>query len=78
MKQTGCLHPIPVKSKLWCQVGMDLIGPLPITSRGNKYIATLTDYFSKWPEAAALPNKSVEQVAYFVYSVSHNINFFTI
>ena len=23
------------------QVGIDLVGPLPITSRGNKYIVTL-------------------------------------
>ena len=30
---------------------MDLIGPLPETPRGNKYIATLTGYFSKWAEA---------------------------
>ena len=42
-KASGSLHPIPVPSKLWCQVGMDLIGPLPKTSRGNKYIVTLTD-----------------------------------
>ena len=41
------LHPIPVKAQIWHQVGMDLIGPLPETSLGNKYIITLTDYFSK-------------------------------
>ena len=29
-----------------------LIGPLPTTSKGNKYVATLIDHFSKWPEAA--------------------------
>ena len=42
---TSTLNPIPVKSKLWSQVGKDLIGPLPQTSRGKKYIITLTDYF---------------------------------
>ena len=73
VKQSGCLHPIPVKSGLWHQVGMDLIGPLPTTPRGNKYIVTLTDYFSKWPEATALPDKSAEQVAYFMHGVSYNI-----
>lgn len=30
---------------------MDLIGPLPTTSQGNKYILVLTDHFSKWVEA---------------------------
>ena len=29
------------------QVGIDLIRPLPTTSRGNMFIITLVDYFSK-------------------------------
>ena len=49
---------------------MDLIGPLPKTSRGNKYIVTLTDYFSKWAEAAPPFNKTAEGIAKFMYSVS--------
>ena len=49
---------------------MDLIGPLPETPRGNKYIATLTGYFSKWAETAPLQNKSALGVAKFIYSVS--------
>ena len=59
------LHPIPV-SDVWKRVGIDLIGPLPQTPRGNKYIITATDYFSKWPEEAALPDKSVVGVADFL------------
>ena len=39
------LHPIPVKAQMWAEVGVDLIGPLTETPRGNKYIITLTDYF---------------------------------
>ena len=49
---------------------MDIVGPLPETLKGNKYIVTLTDYFSKWAEAAALLNKSAEGVAIFMHSVS--------
>ena len=49
---------------------MDLIGPLPETPRGNKYVITLTDYFSKWAEAAPLPSKHADGVAKFIYSVS--------
>ena len=52
-KSAGVLHPIP---KLWCQVaGWD--GPNRSNAwnpRGNKYIMTLTDYISKWAEAALL------------------------
>ena len=49
---------------------MDLIGLLPVTPRGNKYIITLTDYFSKWAEAAPLQDKTAAGVAQFMYSVS--------
>ena len=31
-------------------------GPLPETSRGNKYILVIADYFSKWSEAYPIPN----------------------
>ena len=69
-KSVGMLHSIPVESKIFYQMGMDLIGPLPVTSRGNKYIVTLTDYFSKWAKAAPLPSKHAAGVAKFIYSVS--------
>ena len=69
-KAVGGLHPIPVKPNIFHQVGMDLIGPLPETPRGNKYVIMLTDYFSKWAEAAPLPSKHADGVAKFIYSVS--------
>ena len=47
---------------------MDLIGPLP-TTRGNKYVITLVDYFSKWPEAAPLQDKTAKGVALFLYDL---------
>lgn len=47
----------------------DCTGPLPGTSRGNKYIITATDYFSKWPEAGALPDKTAIGVADFLFSI---------
>ena len=51
------------------QVGIDLIGPLPRTEQGNRYVVTLLDYFSKWPEAAPLPDKTATGVASFVYEL---------
>ena len=35
-KFTAELHPIPVKANVWRTIGVDLIGPLPETERGNK------------------------------------------
>jgi len=49
---------------------MDLIGPMPETPRGNKFTVTLTDYFTKWAEAAPLPDKTALGDAMFIYSVS--------
>ncbi len=48
---------------------MHIAGPLPVTSKGNKYIITTTDYFSKWPEAGALPDKTATGVADFLFSI---------
>ena len=33
------LHPIPVESPFY-QIGIDFVGPLPITTNRNKYINT--------------------------------------
>ena len=61
------LHPIKVKEEVWNRIRIDLVGPLTETPRGNKYIVTCTDYFSKWPEAEALQSKEAVGVALFLY-----------
>ena len=43
------------------------MGPLPRSGRGNRYAVTLVDYFSKWPEAEGIPDKSAKSVALFLY-----------
>ena len=48
-------------------IGVDLIGPLPKRSRGNKYIMTVSCLFSRWPEATALPDESSVGVAEFLF-----------
>ena len=42
------------------RVAIDVLGPLPETD--NKYILIAMDYFSKWPEAYALPNQKAVTV----------------
>ena len=54
-KPAPSLHPISV-SDTWNKLGIDLI-ELPVSSRGNCYCITLTDYFSKWAEAMPVPTK---------------------
>ena len=55
------LHPVALGC--WRPVGMDLVGPLPGTGRGHKYIGGLSDYFSRWPIAVPLKTKSASEVA---------------
>lgn len=45
------------------KVAMDIVGPLPQTHSGNKYILTFQDHFSKYPEAFALPDQKAATVA---------------
>ena len=62
------LNPIPVPARIWSLVEIDIIGPLQESSQGNKYIVAITDHFSKWTEAAALPQKTATRVADFLYT----------
>ena len=66
------LHPIPVNlDEVWHTIGVNLIGPLPETEKGNKCIMTVSCLFSKWPEATALLDKKAAcrsgiRVSFFV------------
>ena len=66
-KPAPSLHPIPV-TDTWNKVGIDLI-TMPESSSGNRYCITLTDYFSKWAEAALMPTKEAVHVANFLYKM---------
>jgi len=51
------------------RVSLDIIGPLYVTSKGNKYIIVLVDYMTKWVEAAPLPKIESADVIEFLTSV---------
>ena len=42
---------------------MDIMGPLPETPRGNRYILVVGDYFTKWTEAYPLPDMEALSIA---------------
>ena len=60
------LNPIKV-TKAWEMIGMDFIGPIKRSRRGNKYILVITEYLTKWVEAKAMREATGEKVAEYLY-----------
>ena len=42
---------------------MDIVGPLPRSSRGNRYVLVVCDYAARYPEAMAMRSVEAERVA---------------
>ena len=47
----------------WQKVAIDLVGPMPATPRGNRWILVLTDHFTRWQDAIAIPDATAPVVA---------------
>ena len=45
------------------RITMDVVGPLPRSRLGNKYILTICDHAPRYPEAIALPSTEASQIA---------------
>ncbi|CAI5682831.1 unnamed protein product [Oreochromis niloticus] len=60
-KTAGLMVPIQPQ-RPWEYAGVDYVGPLPRTQRGNAYILVFVDYFSKWIEVSAV-REATAQVA---------------
>ena len=58
------LTKVPIIQTPFTRVAIDLIGPMfPSTDRGHRYILTLVDYATRYPEATPLKNIETETVA---------------
>ena len=61
MLQNADIPPYPM-----AKLSMDLSGPYNKTLSGNKYIIAFVDWYSGWPEAFAVPDKTAETVAHLI------------
>jgi hypothetical protein len=46
---------------------MDVMGPLPITKSGKRYIVIAVDHFTKWVELRAIESNDAQSIASFFY-----------
>ena len=61
---------MPVKDP-WYHIGIYFIGPIgPASSKGNRYILTISDSFSKFAEAVAPPTKNADGVSNALFKVN--------
>ncbi|GFO50058.1 Pol polyprotein [Plakobranchus ocellatus] len=58
-----------VISEPFQKVVIDLVGPLPITKKGNSYILTLIDTATRYPEAISIPNCTSETIANVLFEI---------
>ena len=56
------IEPIP-----FAHIAMDVIGPLPLTLTGNRYVIVIVDLFTKWIEAGPLKEANAQSIADFLH-----------
>ena len=57
------------------KVAIDIVGPLELTDRRNRYILTMVDMATRWPEAVALPNVTTETIIEALSNIFSRIGF---
>ncbi|KAJ8344651.1 hypothetical protein SKAU_G00288440 [Synaphobranchus kaupii] len=57
------LIPLPIISVPFSRIGIDLVGPLPWSSRGHQYILVVLDYATRYPEAIPLRTIATKGIA---------------
>ncbi|UYV84440.1 hypothetical protein LAZ67_X002171, partial [Cordylochernes scorpioides] len=60
---SGKLQPIPPASRPFERIGIDLLGRIPKSINGNRWIVVCTDYYSRHVETAALPRGTATEIA---------------
>lgn len=63
------LRPVTLPEKPWQKLAMDIVGPLNLTTAGPKFVVTLVDYHSKWPEVCFANTVTSQAVIDFLRGV---------
>jgi len=65
VKQQGMLQPMCVRAP-WERVAIYITGPHPVSSKGNKFIITVMDHFTKFGFAFPVRNHEAPTVAKYL------------
>lgn len=57
------LVPLPILSRPFSRIAMDLVGPLVVSEEGHRYILTVVDYSTRYPEAFPLKETTSTDIA---------------
>ena len=70
------LGEMPLIEEPFKRVAVNLIGPIaPVSDKGNRYILTVVDFATRYPEAVALPKIETERVAEALLEVFSRVGF---
>ena len=65
-QKQALLKPLPV-GQVFSRLHIDILGPLPKSSEGFRYILMIVDSFSKWTEALPLRTMESREIAWKLY-----------
>ena len=57
------LIPLPIVGEAFRRIAMDIVGPLPRSRAGNRYVLVVCDYATRYPEAVPLRSIEAERIA---------------
>ena len=57
------LIPLPVIAEPFSRIALDIVGPLPRSRSGNRFVLVICDYATRYPEAIPLRSVDAEHVA---------------
>lgn len=62
----GLLHPIPPAEAPFQRIGIDMLGPFPLSSAGNRWVIASVDYLTRYAETRATASGTAADVASFL------------
>ena len=65
--QRNPLIPLPLIETPFARLAMDIVGPLPKSARGHRYILVIMDYATRYPEAIPLRTASAKAIAHELF-----------